>query len=61
MRVRANFKKTFIFIFTLALAAVSFSLIAYAHSGRTDANGGHYDQNTGERSEERRVGKECRS
>lgn len=48
MRVRANFKKTFIFIFTLALAAVSFSLIAYAHSGRTDANGGHYDQNTGE-------------
>lgn len=33
----------------LSIACITvFSLSAYAHSGRTDANGGHYDYSTGE-------------
>lgn len=33
-----------VFIFTIA----SFCLITYAHPGRTDSNGGHYNRSTGE-------------
>lgn len=32
----------------LLIFAFPLSLISYAHSGRTDANGGHYDRTTGE-------------
>lgn len=39
-------KKT-IPLFTL-LIILAFSSMVYAHPGRTDENGGHYDQSTGE-------------
>lgn len=32
----------FVLVFTLALAAT-----AFAHPGRTDSNGGHWDRSTG--------------
>ena len=35
--------KKFLFVFLLLIPS-----IAFAHPGRTDANGGHYDRSTGE-------------
>lgn len=35
-------------IFCIIIVAISMFTIAYAHSGRTDSNGGHYDRSTGE-------------
>lgn len=34
--------------FILLLVILNISLVSFAHSGRTDANGGHYDRSTGE-------------
>ena len=41
-------KKKVLLIFTFLLLAVCLYTTAYAHSGRTDSNGGHYDRETGE-------------
>lgn len=35
-------------IFISLLIILNISIISFAHSGRTDANGGHYDRSTGE-------------
>lgn len=35
-------------IFFISIIAISMLTITYAHSGRTDSNGGHYDRATGE-------------
>lgn len=32
----------------VAVCALSFSIVAYAHSGKTDSNGGHWNHYTGE-------------
>lgn len=32
----------------VAVCALSFSIVAYAHSGKTDSNGGHWNHATGE-------------
>lgn len=40
-------KKRIFFVFT-ALCLVAFSVVAFAHSGRTDSNGGHTNHATGE-------------
>lgn len=42
-----NLKKR-ITLFILIISIISITSISLAHSGRTDANGGHYDRSTGE-------------
>jgi len=41
-------RKKLLLIFTFLLLSVCFCTTAYAHSGRTDSNGGHYNRETGE-------------
>lgn len=40
-------KKSLIFFLSFICLFVFFSIVATAHSGRTDSNGGHYDSSTG--------------
>lgn len=40
-------RRTFFWII-IAILAFSLCSVSFAHSGRTDANGGHYDHSTGE-------------
>lgn len=42
--MRCRVLSALFFIFCL----ITFALVSYAHPGRTDANGGHYDHSTGE-------------
>lgn len=42
--MRCRVLSALFFIFCL----ITFALVSYAHPGRTDANGGHYDRSTGE-------------
>lgn len=41
-------KRAFVLWVIIASLMVSFCSVSFAHSGRTDANGGHYDHSTGE-------------
>lgn len=41
-------KKVLLCVACVALCMMLFPLVAYAHSGKTDSNGGHYDHSTGE-------------
>lgn len=36
------------FMFIALLLCVVLTIVAFAHSGRTDSNGGHYDRSSGE-------------
>lgn len=41
-------KKALLMILIISVIAGSLAVIAFAHPGRTDGSGGHYDQSTGE-------------
>lgn len=41
-------KKILLFLLVLIILALSLSAPVFAHPGKTDANGGHYDHETGE-------------
>lgn len=40
--------KKFIILTTIIVLILSFSVVSFAHSGRTDSNGGHMNHSTGE-------------
>lgn len=40
-------KRIFVIILSL-VTAIGLSVLCFAHSGRTDSNGGHYNRSTGE-------------
>lgn len=41
-------RKTYICIALMLLVSCFVTVLVFAHGGRTDANGGHYDRSTGE-------------
>lgn len=41
-------RKTYIYIVLCLLSVCVATILAFAHGGKTDANGGHYDRSTGE-------------
>lgn len=41
-------KKLLYFLITVIICTIPLSIISFAHSGKTDSNGGHYDRGTGE-------------
>ena len=45
--IQLSVKKKVIKIFLILLTLILSSMYCYAHSGNTDANGGHYDRSTG--------------
>ena len=49
MKLRGDFVRRIIFLlFNFILIMSLLSTTAYAHSGKTDSNGGHYDRDSGE-------------
>lgn len=41
-------KKLLYFLITVIICTITLSIISFAHSGKTDSIGGHYDRSTGE-------------
>lgn len=48
MKRRINLKPLIIFAAVTLITTAAVSSVAYAHSGKTDSSGGHYDHDTGE-------------
>ena len=49
MQLRGDFmRRLIIFVFSIVLLVPLLSSVAYAHPGKTDSNGGHYDRDSGE-------------
>ncbi len=40
--------KKILYVITVAVCILSFAIICFAHPGKTDSDGGHYDHSTGE-------------